>query len=54
MKPTASEKKRLREHWYWMPLRFRADGTVEAKKGKSWGLLLTARQLDETLKLWRN
>lgn len=54
MKPTSSEKKRLREHWHWMPLRFRADGTVEAKKGDTWGLLLTACQLEETLRLWRS
>lgn len=53
MKPTASEKRRLRAHWPWMPLRFRADGTVDGRKGCTWALLLTARQLEDTLKLWR-
>lgn len=54
LKPTAAEKRRLRDHWYWMPLRFRADGTVEAKKGDTWAILLTNRQLEDTLQLWRS
>lgn len=54
MKPTKEEKQRLRAHWSHLSLRFRADGSVEGKKGESWGILLTPRQLEDTLKLWRS
>lgn len=52
-KATRTEKDHLRVYYWYMPLRFRADGSVEGKKGGSWGLILTARQWADTLKLWR-
>lgn len=33
MKITRKEKQMIRDHWGYMPIRFRANGTVEGKKG---------------------
>jgi hypothetical protein len=43
MKLTRKQKDAIRAHWPWYNLRFKADGTVEAKRktGSSWGLLHT-------------
>lgn len=50
MKITRKEKQIIRDHWGYMPIRFRANSTVEGKKGESWGILLTKHQLDDELK----
>lgn len=50
MKITRKEKQIIRNYWGHMPIRFRANGTVEGKKGECWGILLTKHQLEEELK----
>lgn len=49
MKITRKEKQIIRNQWGYMPIRFRADGTVEGKKGNCWGILLTKHQLEDEL-----
>lgn len=49
---TRKEKATLRSYWPHLRMRFRKDGTVEAKRyGQSWGVLLSERQARETLEL---
>ncbi len=50
MKYTRKQKANIRAWWSYMPLRFRADGSVEGKKGGSWGLLYTPEQAEGHLK----
>jgi hypothetical protein len=53
MKPvkyTKKQKDAIRAWWSYMPLRFRADGSVEGKKGNAWGVLYTADAVEKDLK----
>jgi hypothetical protein len=56
LEPSRKEKERLRQHWSYTNLKFMANGEVYARSwiGQPWGVLLTARQLEDTLRLWRD
>ena len=49
MKYTQKQKNEIRAHYSYMPLRFRADGSVQGKKGNSWGLLYAPEQAEKHL-----
>ena len=49
MKYTERQKAAIRAWWCDMPLKFRADGSVEGKKGYSWVTLYTAKQAEDHL-----
>ena len=51
MKYTAKQKNEIRRFYNYMPLRFRADGSVEGKKGSTWGLLYTPKRAEAHLKV---
>lgn len=48
---TAKEKRAIRNHWSYLVLRFKKDGTVEAKRpGGTFGLLYTKDDAIQHLK----
>lgn len=48
---TAKEKRAIRNHWFYLILRFKKDGTVEAKRpGGTFGLLYTEQDAINHLK----
>ena len=47
MNLTRKQKQLIREHWWYMPIRFLADGTVMGKKGEAWGILYTPQQTQQ-------
>jgi hypothetical protein len=50
VKYTRKQKAEIRTYYRYMLVRFRADGSVEGKKGGSWGLLYTPEQAEGHLK----
>ena len=49
MKPTAKQKQAIRRHWAGYALKFKADGTVHARKapGAAWGQLYAKADLEK-------